>query len=268
MIELNSQYFFYNFKILRISCKRKLSNCCCQLIPSKYMHIFAMHGFIFKNYTGCWCWYVIFSSLSRVHAYLILHLLVLGRTSQKFRTSDWQNMGKTNVYFLNPLFLNHLNIPNFKLSKSSKFSNFESVFKQVAEIEARNFWVDVRTNPSTGFLYNRINSCPPHLKTLVYCTKTYNVPSQPNLVKKIISKNFFSKMAVLVSIGIIAASLFLCDQIRNNIVTKWNPGLVQNLVLDAILAFELCGPALEFGVIFNHYGIGVWTIGKRYASKS
>ena len=75
-------------------------------------------------------------------------------------------------------------------------------------------------------------------------------------------------MAVLVSIGIIAASLFLCDQIRNNIVTKWNPGLVQNLVLDAILAFELCGPALEFGVIFNHYGIGVWTIGKRYASKS
>ena len=69
-----------------------------------------------------------------------------------------------------------------------------------------------------------------------------------------------------VSIGIIAASLFLCDQIRNNIVTKWSPGLVQNLVLDAILAFELCGPALEFGVIFNHYGIGVWTIGKQYTS--
>ena len=75
-------------------------------------------------------------------------------------------------------------------------------------------------------------------------------------------------MAVLVSTGIIIGSLFLCDQIRNNVVTKWNPSLVQNLILDAILAFELCGPALEFGVIFNHYGIGVWTIGKRYASKS
>ena len=186
-----------------------------------------------------------FSSLSRVHAYLILHLLVLGRTTEP-----------RNFELL--CFLNSLKIPNFKLSKSSKFefSNFTISGLKFDPTLVQDSYIIEST------------AAPPHLKTLVYCTKTYNVPSQPNLVKKIISKNFFSKMAVLVSIGIIAASLFLCDQIRNNIVTKWNPGLVQNLVLDAILAFELCGPALEFGVIFNHYGIGVWTIGKQYALKS
>jgi hypothetical protein len=70
-------------------------------------------------------------------------------------------------------------------------------------------------------------------------------------------------MAVLVSIGIIVITLLICDYIRNLIVIKCRGefNLAQKIILDGILAIELCGPALELGVIFQHYGIAVWTIG-------
>ena len=61
-------------------------------------------------------------------------------------------------------------------------------------------------------------------------------------------------MAVLlISIGLILINLFTCDWLRQKIV-QLKPSLQRKLILDAVLALELCGPALEFGVILTHYG--------------
>ena len=62
-------------------------------------------------------------------------------------------------------------------------------------------------------------------------------------------------MAVLlISIGLILINLFTCDWLRQKIVVQLKPSLKRKLILDAVLALELCGPALEFGVILTHYG--------------
>lgn len=68
-------------------------------------------------------------------------------------------------------------------------------------------------------------------------------------------------MAVLVSLAIIVVTLAGCDFIRNKIASNNDNSLLRKLLLDAILTTELCVPALEFGVIFQHYGIAVWTLG-------
>jgi len=68
-------------------------------------------------------------------------------------------------------------------------------------------------------------------------------------------------MAVLVSIGIICGTLFTGDILRNFIIIpKLHDGsLIKKLLLDAILAVELCASSFEIGVIFQHYGIVPWT---------
>jgi len=68
-------------------------------------------------------------------------------------------------------------------------------------------------------------------------------------------------MAVLVSIAIIFGTLFTGDIVRNFLVIpKLQDGsLTKKLLLDAILAIELCASSFEIGVIFQHYGIVVWT---------
>ena len=68
-------------------------------------------------------------------------------------------------------------------------------------------------------------------------------------------------MAVLVSIAIIFGTLLTGDIVRNFLVIpKLQDGsLTKKLLLDAILAIELCASSFEIGVIFQHYGIVVWT---------
>ena len=68
-------------------------------------------------------------------------------------------------------------------------------------------------------------------------------------------------MAVLVSVAIIFGTLFTGDIVRNFLVIpKLQDGsLTKKLLLDAILAIELCASSFEIGVIFQHYGMVVWT---------
>ena len=68
-------------------------------------------------------------------------------------------------------------------------------------------------------------------------------------------------MAVLVSIAIIFGTLLTGDIVRNFLVIpKLQDGsLTKKLLLDAILAIELCASSFEIGVIFQHYGMVVWT---------
>lgn len=68
-------------------------------------------------------------------------------------------------------------------------------------------------------------------------------------------------MAVLVSLCIIAGTLLLGDLLRNRLSRGDQNSLVTKLILDAILTIELCTAALEFGVIFQHFGIMWWTAG-------
>ena len=68
-------------------------------------------------------------------------------------------------------------------------------------------------------------------------------------------------MAVLVSLGIIIGTLLIGDIIRNWLLKRDSQSLLTKLIFDAILTIELCTAALEFGVIFQHFGIYWWTAG-------
>jgi len=67
-------------------------------------------------------------------------------------------------------------------------------------------------------------------------------------------------MAVLVSLSIIVGTLFVGDFLRNWL-SKFKSSLLTKLILDSILTIELVTAALEFGVIFQHFGILWWTAG-------
>ena len=74
---------------------------------------------------------------------------------------------------------------------------------------------------------------------------------------------FVYKMAVLVSIAIIVATLLTGDLVRNLLINPrlQDDSLIKKLALDSILAIELCASSFEMGVIFQHYGLVIWTIG-------
>ena len=66
---------------------------------------------------------------------------------------------------------------------------------------------------------------------------------------------------ILVSASIILGTLLTGDLVRNLII---NPklkedSLIKKILLDSILALELCASSFEIGVIFQHYGLVVWT---------
>ena len=68
---------------------------------------------------------------------------------------------------------------------------------------------------------------------------------------------------ILVTLFIIVGTLLLGDFVRNSIINKLIPGdsLTKSLALDVILTFELCGSSFEMGVIFQHYGLTLWSAG-------
>ena len=55
-------------------------------------------------------------------------------------------------------------------------------------------------------------------------------------------------------------TLFGGDFLRNWL-SKFKSSLLTKLILDSILTIELVTAALEFGVIFQHFGILWWTAG-------
>ena len=68
---------------------------------------------------------------------------------------------------------------------------------------------------------------------------------------------------LLVSIAVIILTLLSGDLTRNVLLDPLLPSgsLFKSVAFDAILSIELCAVALELGVIFQHYGIVVWSIG-------
>ena len=68
-------------------------------------------------------------------------------------------------------------------------------------------------------------------------------------------------MAVLVSLSIIGGTLLVGDLVRNQLLKQNSQNLVTKLIFDGILTIELCTVSLEFGVIFQYFGIYWWTAG-------
>ena len=70
-------------------------------------------------------------------------------------------------------------------------------------------------------------------------------------------------MAVLISVAIIVGTLLTGDLVRNLLIKPrlQDDSLIKKLALDSILAIELCASSFEMGVIFQHYGLVIWTIG-------
>ena len=69
--------------------------------------------------------------------------------------------------------------------------------------------------------------------------------------------NFIFKLKIFfLTVG----TLFVGDFIRNWL-SKLKSSLLTKLILDTILTVELVTAALEFGVIFQHFGILWWTAG-------
>ena len=66
---------------------------------------------------------------------------------------------------------------------------------------------------------------------------------------------------ILVSASIILGTLFTGDLVRNLIVNPKlsDDSLIKKILLDSILALELCASSFEIGVIFQHYGMVAWT---------
>ena len=74
-----------------------------------------------------------------------------------------------------------------------------------------------------------------------------------NLFHRLVSFQFY---CLFLAVG----TLFVGDFIRNWL-SKLQSSLVTKLILDTILTVELVTAALEFGVIFQHFGILWWTAG-------
>ena len=71
---------------------------------------------------------------------------------------------------------------------------------------------------------------------------------------------------MLASISIVVLILFICDNIRHYLTSKRNgpkPGsnLLNDLLIDTVLAIELCAVSLELGVVLKHYGFWWWVMG-------
>ncbi len=67
---------------------------------------------------------------------------------------------------------------------------------------------------------------------------------------------------ILTTLAIIAGTLIIGDLLRHYVIypltcSSW----IKTLLVDAILTFELCGTSFEMGVIYQHYGLGLWTVG-------
>lgn len=65
----------------------------------------------------------------------------------------------------------------------------------------------------------------------------------------------------LISVLIIAATLLACDFARRTIRQHFASSLTRSLVLDFIITIELCTGSFELGVILEHYGVWIWSIG-------
>jgi len=68
-------------------------------------------------------------------------------------------------------------------------------------------------------------------------------------------------MAVLVSVAVILGTLLTGDLVRNLLVNPKlrDDSLIKKILLDSILALELCASSFEIGVIFQNYGMVAWT---------
>lgn len=66
---------------------------------------------------------------------------------------------------------------------------------------------------------------------------------------------------ILVPLAIILGTFGIGHLLRKSVVNQLPKGLVKSLALDAVLAFELCGTSFEMGVIYQHYGLVIWTLG-------
>ena len=64
-----------------------------------------------------------------------------------------------------------------------------------------------------------------------------------------------------VSVAVILGTLLTGDLVRNLIVNPKlrDDSLIKKILLDSILALELCASSFEIGVIFQHYGMVAWT---------
>ena len=64
-----------------------------------------------------------------------------------------------------------------------------------------------------------------------------------------------------VSVAVILGTLLTGDLVRNLIVIPKfrDDSLIKKILLDSILALELCASSFEIGVIFQHYGMVAWT---------
>jgi len=66
---------------------------------------------------------------------------------------------------------------------------------------------------------------------------------------------------LLVSASVILGTLLTGDLVRNLLVNPKlrDDSLIKKILLDSILALELCASSFEIGVIFQHYGMVAWT---------
>ncbi len=70
-------------------------------------------------------------------------------------------------------------------------------------------------------------------------------------------------MTLLISVGLIAATLAVCDTVRRHLIPLVFSvdALAGKMATDALMAFELCATSFEMGAIFEHHGLATWSVG-------